>query len=190
MKQSVGAKTLAMPAPVWMVGTYDAAGKPNIMTIAWGGICNSQPVSVNVSLRKATYSYEAILARKAFTVSIPSEAQAAEVDYVGTVSGRDVDKFAATGLTPVRSEIVDAPYVAEAPIVIECRLVHHADLGLHTLFVGGILDVKADVAVIGEKGYPDISKVKPIVFDTGLRRYFGVGGFLANAWEVGKKFGQ
>ena len=121
MKQSAGAKTLAMPTPVWLVGTYDAVGKPNIMTIAWGGICNSQPASVNVSLRKATYSYEAIVARKAFTVSIPSERHAAEADYVGTVSGRDVDKFKATGFTPVRSEIDDAPYVAEAPIVIECR---------------------------------------------------------------------
>jgi flavin reductase (DIM6/NTAB) family NADH-FMN oxidoreductase RutF len=190
MKQSVGAKTLAMPAPVWLVGTYDAAGKPNIMTIAWGGICNSQPVSVNVSLRKATYSYEAIVARKAFTVSIPSERHAAEADYVGTVSGRDVDKFKATGFTPVRSEIVDAPYVAEAPIVIECRLVQQVDLGLHTLFVGGILDVKADVDAIGEKGYPDITKVRPLVFDTAHRRYFGIGDFVAKAWEVGKKFGQ
>ncbi|HEY5997269.1 MAG TPA: flavin reductase family protein [Candidatus Deferrimicrobiaceae bacterium] len=190
MKQSVGAKTLAMPAPVWMVGTYDAAGKPNIMTIAWGGICNSQPASVNVSLRKATYSYEAIVARKAFTVSIPSERHAAEADYVGTVSGRDVDKFKATGFTPVRSEIVDAPYVAEAPIVIECRLVHQVDLGLHTLFVGGILDVKAEVDTIGEKGYPDITKVGPLVFDTAHRRYFGIGAFVATAWEVGKKIGQ
>jgi flavin reductase (DIM6/NTAB) family NADH-FMN oxidoreductase RutF len=190
MKESVGAKTLATPAPVWMVGTYDAAGKPNIMTIAWGGICNSQPASVTVSLRKATYSYEAIVARKAFTVSIPSERHAAEVDYVGTVSGRDVDKFAATGFTPVRSGIVDAPYVAEAPIVIECRLVQQVDLGLHTLFVGGILDVKADVDAIGEKGYPDITKVRPLVFDTAHRRYFGIGDFVAKAWEVGKKFGQ
>lgn len=190
MKESVGAKTLATPAPVWLVGTYDAAGKPNIMTIAWGGICNSQPASVTVSLRKATYSYEAIVARKAFTVSIPSERHAAEADYVGTVSGRDVDKFGATGFTPVRSGIVDAPYVAEAPIVIECRLVQRVDLGLHTMFVGAILDVKADAGTIGEKGYPDITKVRPLVFDTAHRRYFGIGDFVANAWEAGKKIGQ
>jgi hypothetical protein len=35
MKQSIGAKTLAMPTPVWLVGTYDAKGKPNIMTAVW-----------------------------------------------------------------------------------------------------------------------------------------------------------
>jgi flavin reductase (DIM6/NTAB) family NADH-FMN oxidoreductase RutF len=189
MKESVGAKTLATPAPVWMVGTYDAAGKPNIMTVAWGGICNSQPASVTVSLRKATYSYDSIVARKAFTVSIPSERHAAEVDYVGTVSGRDVDKFAATGFTPVRSGIVDAPYVAEAPIVVECRLVQVVDLGLHTMFVGAILDVKADASTLGEKGYPDIEKVRPLIFDTAHRGYFGIGGRVAQAWEAGKKFG-
>jgi flavin reductase (DIM6/NTAB) family NADH-FMN oxidoreductase RutF len=190
MKQSVGAKTLAAPAPVWLVGTYDAAGKANVMTVAWGGICNSQPPSVNVSLRKATWSYEAIVSRKAFTVSILSERHAAEADYVGMVSGRDVDKFAVTGLTPVRSTIVDAPYVSEAPLVIECRLAHTADLGLHTLFVGEILDVKAETDVIGEKGYPELAKVRPLVFDTAHRGYYGIGAFVAKAWEAGKKYGQ
>ena len=190
MKQSLGAKTLATPAPVWLVGTYDAQGKPNVMTVAWGGTCNTQPASVNVSLRKATYSYEAIVARKAFTVSILSERHAAEADYAGLASGRDVDKFAATGLTPVRSDLVDAPYVSEAPIVVECRLVHTAELGLHTLFVGEILDVKADEETLGEKGYPEIGKVRPLLFDTAHRGYYGIGGRVAKAWEAGKKIGQ
>jgi flavin reductase (DIM6/NTAB) family NADH-FMN oxidoreductase RutF len=189
MKQSIGAKTLAMPAPVWVVGSYDSAGRPNVMTVAWGGICNSQPASVNVSLRKATYSYDAIVARKAFTVNILSERHAAEADYFGTVSGRDADKFAATGFTPVRSELVDAPWLAEAPVVIECRLVHTADLGLHTLFVGEILDVKADADAIGEKGYPAIEKVRPLIFDTAHRGYYGIGARIASAWDAGKKFG-
>ena len=64
MKQSLGPRTLAMPAPVWLVATYDAQGRPNFMTIAWGGICSSQPPCVTVSLRSATYSHSAILARK------------------------------------------------------------------------------------------------------------------------------
>ncbi len=185
MKQSVGAKTLAMPTPVWLVGTYDD-GKPNIMTIAWGGICCTQPPCVTVSLRKATHSYAAIVERKAFTVSIPAEGQAAQADYVGTVSGRDVDKFAACGWTPVRSELVDAPYVAEVPLVVECRLLHTLEIGLHTQFVGEIVDVKADPAVIGAKGYPDITKVKPIAWDPAHRGYYGMGAFLGLAWAIGK----
>ncbi len=190
MKQSLGAKTLATPSPVWLVGTYDDEGKANIMTAAWGGICCSDPPCVTVSLRKATHSHAAIKARGAYTVSIPSEAQAAGADYAGIVSGRDVDKFAACGWTPVRSELVDAPYVGEAPLVVECRLLHILEIGLHTQFVGEILDVKADEAVLGAKGYPDITKVKPLIWDTAHRGYYGIGAFLGKAWEIGKSIAK
>jgi flavin reductase (DIM6/NTAB) family NADH-FMN oxidoreductase RutF len=66
--KSFGAKTLAFPAPVWVVGTYDQNGRPNVMTAAWAGICCSSPPCVSVSLRKATYSYGNIISRKAFTI--------------------------------------------------------------------------------------------------------------------------
>ena len=75
MKKSLGAKTLLFPTPVLLVGTYDPDEKPNLMCAAWGGICCSQPPCVAVSLRKATYSYAAIVERKAFTMGIPSEDQ-------------------------------------------------------------------------------------------------------------------
>ena len=189
MKQSVGAKTLAMTTPAWLVGTYDDDGKPNIMTVAWGGICCSQPPCLTVSLRKATHSYNGIVARKGFSVNIPSEKQVAETDYAGIVSGRDIDKFAACGWTPVRSELVDAPYVAEVPLVVECRLIHTLEIGLHTQFVGEILDVKADQEVLGEKGYPDITKVQPFSWDPAHRGYYGIGAFLGKAWEIGKSLG-
>ncbi|MBI5657884.1 MAG: flavin reductase family protein [Geobacter sp.] len=189
MKTSIGAKTLAMPCPVWLVGTYDADGKANIMNAAWGGICCSQPPCVTVSLRRATHSYAAIEARRAFTVSIPAEAQVAEADYAGIVSGRDVDKFAACGWTPVKSELVDAPYVGEAPLVVECRLLHTLEIGLHTQFVGEIVDIKADESVLGDKGYPDITRVKPMVWDSAHRRYFRLGESIGTAWEIGKNIG-
>ena len=186
MKQSAGAKTLAMPTPVWLVGTYDADGRPNLMTIAWGGICCSQPPAVTVSLRRATHSYAAIGARRAFTVNIPGAAQVTEADYIGTVSGRDADKFAACGWTAVRSELVDAPYAAQVPLVLECRLIHTLEIGLHTQFVGEIVDVKAEQDVIGDKGYPDITRVQPFIWDPAHRRYFGLGECLGTAWEIGK----
>ena len=124
MKRSIGAKTLIYPTPTWIVGSYDKQGKPNGMTAAWGGICCSDPPCVAVSLRKATYSYGSLIERKAFTVSVPSQGQVKEADYFGLVSGRETDKFAATGLTPVRSDLVDAPYVQECPLVLECKVLH------------------------------------------------------------------
>jgi len=107
MKKSFGSKTLIFPTPVWCVGSYDTQGNPNVMTIAWGGICCSSPPCVTISLRKATYTYGNIMERKAYTLSVPSEAHAAAADFFGIVSGRTEDKFARTGLTAVRSELVD-----------------------------------------------------------------------------------
>jgi len=186
MKKSLGAKTLLFPTPVLMVGTYDQAGKPNLMSAAWGGICCSQPPCVAVSLRKATYSYACIIERKAFTVGIANREKMAEADYVGIVSGRDVDKFAAAGLTHVRSDLVDAPYAAEFPVVLECRLLHVLEIGLHTQFIGEIVDVKGDEDVFGDDGLLDIIKINPLIYDTSHRRYHGVGPLLAKAFSVGK----
>jgi len=190
VKRSLGAKTLAMPSPVWLVGTYDAAGKPNLMTAAWGEICCSKPPCVAVSLRRATYSYAAIEARKAFTISIPSERQARMADFVGIESGKDLDKFAVCRLEAVRSDLVDAPYVAETPLVLECRLLHTLEIGLHTLFVGEILDVKAEESVIGEKGKPDIEMVQPMIYDPAGQRYFGIGRALGRAFSIGSGLDQ
>lgn len=185
MKVSVGAKTIVYPTPVFIVGTYDAAGKPNVMAAAWGGICCSRPPCVAVSLRKATYTYGNIIARQAFTVSIPSEQYTREADYFGLVSGAREDKFAAAGLTPVRSELVDAPYVAEFPFALECKLLHTIEIGLHTQFIGEIVDIKADPAVLDANGVPDIEKVKPILFAPGGGTYYGVGRYLGKAFSIG-----
>ena len=187
MKKSVGAKTLLFPTPVLMVGTYDEAGKPNLMNAAWGGICCSDPPCVTVSIRKARYSYTNIEKHKAFTVGIACENKMAEADYVGIVSGRDVDKFSVSGLTPVRSEVVDAPYAAEFPVVLECRLLHTLEIGVHTQFIGEIIDVKADIEVFGEDGQLDIMKIKPLIYDTSHKGYHGVGPLLGKAYSVGKE---
>jgi flavin reductase (DIM6/NTAB) family NADH-FMN oxidoreductase RutF len=187
MKRSMGAKTIVFPTPTWIVGTYDNEGKANGATVAWGGICCSEPPCVAVSLRKATYSYGNIVERKAFTVSVPSEMHAKQADYFGIASGRNVDKFAAAGLTAVKSDLVDAPYVAEFPLVLECRLVHTFELGLHTQFVGQIIDAKADEDVLDDAGAPAIDKVRPFVFSPGNRTYYGIGEQIGKAFSIGKE---
>jgi len=189
MKKSLGAKTIAYPTPVFAVGTYDKDGKPNIMTAAWAGICSTKPASIAVALRSATYSHGNIFERKAFTISIPSEQYAKETDYIGIASGKNTDKFETAALTPVKSDLVDAPYVKEFPVILECRLLHVLDLGLHTQFIGEILDVKADESVLAENGLPDIEKVKPLIFAPGSRTYYGIGQFVGKAFSIGKEIG-
>ena len=187
VKKSIGARTLVYPTPVFIVGTYDKSGQPNVMTAAWAGICCSKPPCVTISLRRARYSYESIIQRKAFTVSMPSEEHVREADYFGIASGRNKDKFAVTGLTPVKSDLVDAPYVKEFPFVLECNLLKTVDIGVHTQFIGEIADIKAEENLLGDKGVPDIEKAKPIMFAPEIQAYYGVGNFLGNAFSIGKK---
>ncbi|BEH08610.1 MULTISPECIES: flavin reductase family protein [Geobacter] len=187
MKQSLGARTLLVPTPVLMVGTYGPTGTPNLMNAAWGGICCSDPPCVTVSVRKSRLTYDNIVQRKAFTVGIANEATMVAADYVGIASGRDVDKFAAAGLTHVAGEHVDAPYAAEFPLVLECRLLHTLELGIHTQFIGEIVDVKADEAILGEDGLPDILKIRPLVYDTAHKGYHAVGQLVGKAFSAGKK---
>ena len=185
MKKSLGPRISANPTPVWVIGSYDAQGRPNVMTAAWAGVCSSKPPCVAVSLRPATYSHGSILARRAFSVSIPSRRNMLEADYMGMASGREADKFAAAGLTPARCEHVDAPYVAEFPLILECKVLHVHDLGMHTQFVGEVMNVLADESALNAEGKPDMDLIQPFVYSPDTRSYHMVGPLAAKDFSVG-----
>lgn len=187
MKKSLGPRPMVFPLPAFLVGTYDADGRPNIMTAAWGGIAASEPPCLSVSIQPPRYTHEAILKNKAFTVSIPDSKLTAATDYAGLVSGRKHDKFAVTGLTAVASDLVKAPYVAECPVVIECELYKSLELGSHTLFVGRIVDVKAEDRISFEGGRLDMAGVDPILYNAG-GDYHRVGEAVGKGFAVGKQF--
>jgi flavin reductase (DIM6/NTAB) family NADH-FMN oxidoreductase RutF len=186
MKESLGAKALIYPAPVFVVGSYDKNGKPNVTTASWGGICCSQPPCVAVSLRNSTAGYENLLKRKAFTVSIPSEQYVKEVDYFGLVTGHNTAKLPAAKLTPLKSKLVDAPYVKEFPLVLECKVVDVAEIGMHTQFIGEIMDVKAESSILGPDGSVQILKLKPLIYCPDTQQYYGIGKLVANVFSAGK----
>jgi flavin reductase (DIM6/NTAB) family NADH-FMN oxidoreductase RutF len=187
VKKSLGAKTLLFPTPVLIVGSYDAKGVPNAMNAAWGGIACSEPPCVTISVRDHRKTYENIMAKKAFTVNIPSEKYMKEADYFGIVSGKTEDKFKASGLTPVKSDLVDAPYIKEFPLVLECALKETHKLGTHTQFIGEIKDVKAEESALNAKGFPDPEKMKAFMFDPATSAYYATGKLLGQAFTVGKK---
>lgn len=184
MKKSIGSNPIVYPNPVFIIGTYGKDGKPNAMAAAWGGIPCSAPPCVSISLREAIYTHGNIVNKEAFTVNIPSEDYVKEADYFGMASGGNEDKFKKTGLTPVRSKLVDAPYIEEFPLILECKLVHMAELGLHTHFTGEILDVKVDENLI-KNGSPDIELIKPFLYDHSFHAYYAIGKRLGNAFSVG-----
>jgi len=187
MKKSLGPKTIVFPTPVFIVGTYDKEGRANAMNVAWGGICCSSPPCVAISLRRATYTYGNIVENKAFTVNIPTENFIKEADYFGIVSGKKVDKFAKAKLTPKKGEYVYAPYVEEFPLCLECKLHSTLEIGLHTLFIGEILDVKAEKDILDQEEVCRIEKVKPLIFSPTDIAYYGLGQHLGQAFSIGKE---
>lgn len=190
MKISLGAKALFFPLPVFLVGTYDKEGKPNIMTAAWGGICCSEPPLFAVSIRKNRWTYDAVASRKGFTINVPAGSMAAQVDFAGIASGEKADKFTQLGFTAVQSELVDAPYVDECPVVLECALHSSLELGSHVQFIGEIKDVKATDECLDDKRKPIISLINPMVYDGAGREYYKLGTPLGKAFAGGKIFWQ
>jgi flavin reductase (DIM6/NTAB) family NADH-FMN oxidoreductase RutF len=106
-------------------------------------------------------------------------------DYFGIATGRDTDKFAAAGLTPVASDLVEAPYVGEFPFVLECKVIHVAELGLHTLFAGEILDVKVEERCLDAKGRPTAELLEPVWWGPSENQYYGLGENLGRAHRQG-----
>lgn len=183
-KKSLGVRSEIYPKPALVIGSYDKDGKPNMMTAAWIGICNSDPLSIAVSMRPATYSYGNVTEAKSFTVNIPSSELVKYVSYVGRFSGKDVDKFKETGLTPVKGEFVNAPYVKEFPIVIECELTEFHDLGSHRQFIGKVIDVKADEAILDADGKVDVNLLNPLIYAGG--NYYETGRLISKVGEAMK----
>ena len=169
MKKALGPVTLAYPMPAFLVAAYDEEGKANIMTAAWGGICCSNPPCIAVSVRPERWTHKAIVA--------------------GMVSGAREDKFSATGLTAVRSKVVDAPYVDECPLVLECELQATLELGSHTQFVGRILNVGIESDCLNESGQPDMYRIDPLLYDGGQKQYCRVGEPLGKAFSLGRQYG-
>lgn len=187
-KRALGARIPSLATPTWLVCTYDAQDRPNAMAVAWGGVCCSRPPSLQVSLRAATHTHGALLARRAFTVCVPNTTLVAEADYCGIASGRDVDKLAVAGLTPLLFPGLDAPYLAELPLIIGCRLTHHLEVGLHTLFVGEIVEVLADEAVLDPDGKVDLAALDALLYAPDQKVYYGVGPRIADAFSVGRQY--
>jgi flavin reductase (DIM6/NTAB) family NADH-FMN oxidoreductase RutF len=172
---------------VLIIGTYSPDGAPNIMNAAWGGIASSKPPCISVSLREATLSYHNIRHSQAFTVNIPSEKYLKEADFAGLVSGREHAKFEEAGLTPEKSERVNAPIVREFPYALECKLIRQVELGLHTMFIGEIVGIVAESEMLTSNQLPDIEKVHPMVYASTARSYYGIGAKLGTAFAVGKE---
>ncbi|MDO4786077.1 MAG: flavin reductase family protein [Fretibacterium sp.] len=186
MKKNIGPKTVGFPTPVVLVGTTDGEGRPNLVTLAWVGICCSEPPAVQVSLRPSRYSHAAIVDRGAFSVCVPSKRYMDQTDFCGIASGRSCDKFAAAGLTVESGPELGLPLVAEFPVCLECRLLHTFTVGSHDLFVGEIVSCSAEESVLDARGRLEPDALEALVYMPG-DGYYDLGPRLGSSFEVGKR---
>ena len=141
-----------MPWPVVLVSVADPThGRANLITIGAVAPACARPPTLGIAVTPLRYSYELIRNAREYVVNIPTVELAAAVDFCGSVSGRDLDKFQATGLTPLPGRRVSSPVVAECPINLECRVAKVAELGSHDFFFGEIVAVQVSEDVINEK---------------------------------------
>ena len=167
------------PCPVVLVTCVDGDSAPNIITLAWAGVVCSEPPMVGISIRPHRYSHSLIAKSGEFVVNMPTEDILLQTDYCGVVSGRDVDKFAKTGLTPIPASQVKPPLIKECPVNLECRTAQIISLGAHDLILGQVLATHIDEELLGEGGeIQSIKDAKPIAFSPLTSEYLSMGGII------------
>ncbi len=185
MKKNIGPKTRGFTSPVVLVGTTDKNGRKNLITLAWAGICCSEPPAIQISVRPGRYSHSSIVESGVFSVNMPSDKFLAETDCCGIASGRNSDKLELTGLTTVPGPVLGVPIVEEFPIAYECKLSHTLNVGSHDLFVGEVVSCLAEDRILGANNTIKASEGGLIAYmpEDG---YYSLGERLALSFNVGK----
>jgi flavin reductase (DIM6/NTAB) family NADH-FMN oxidoreductase RutF len=170
--------TALFPCPVVLVTCKGNEGKTNIITLAWAGIVCSDPPMIGISIRPHRFSYKLIDDSGEFVVNIPTEDLLGITDVCGMISGKDIDKFTETNLTPIRAEKIKPPLIEECPVNIECVVRKKIPLGVHHLFIGEVVQVHVDENVLDNEGNIDYAKTSSFVYNQG--EYWNLANRIAD----------
>jgi flavin reductase (DIM6/NTAB) family NADH-FMN oxidoreductase RutF len=178
-KKKIGPQTLLFPTPVLLVGVM-VSGKPNFMTVAWGGLACSKPPMLSVAIRGARYTLRGIKENMVFSVNIPKTGSVKNTDYCGVHSGTKVDKSKIFKVFYGNDQKI--PLIEECPVCFECKVVHQIELGSHVLVIGEIMETHIDEDCFDNE-MPSIKKIDPLVYATGSHNYYGIGAYVAEAFK-------
>jgi flavin reductase (DIM6/NTAB) family NADH-FMN oxidoreductase RutF len=186
-KQSWKPGTLIYPLPAVLVSCGESPEEYNLLTVAWTGTVCTNPPMCYISVRKERHSYDIIRRTGEFVINLTTEELARATDWCGVRSGRDENKWKTMGLTPMVTEHVKAPIVAESPLSICCRVRQVVELGSHDMFIADVVGIEADERYIDpQTGKFSLDKAKPIVYSHG--EYYTLGELIGHfGWSVRKK---
>lgn len=178
-----GALLAPVPPTLVTCGTMDA---PNILTVAWTGILSSTPAKTYISVRPQRHSYDIIKEQGEFVINLPTAPLVRATDFCGVRSGRDLDKFAAMGLTPVPAPPLGCPQLDESPVSILCRVTDILALGSHDMFLADIVGVEVAEEAIDPSGKLRLDRCQLLAYCHG--EYFALGKRLGTfGYSVRKK---
>lgn len=176
---------LLVPVPVALVscGTME---KPNLITIAWTGIINSQPPKTYISVRTERHSHQLISNTGEFVINLTTKQMVRPVDWCGIRSGRDYEKFDYTKLTAQPSFQLSCPRIAESPLSLECRVFEIVKMESHDMFLADIVSVAVEETLIDKKGKLCLDREDLLAYAHG--DYYALGEKLGSkGFSVRKK---
>lgn len=176
---------ITSPLPPTMV-TCGTVEEPNVFTVAWTGILNTQPPVTYISVRPERYSYELIKQSGEFVINLPTQQLIRAVDYCGVKSGRNTDKFKEMNLSAEPAEEISAPILAQSPVNIECKVRDIVELGTHHMFIADIVSLNVAKELLDNAGKLHLDKANLIAYAHG--EYFALGKKLGTfGYSVRKK---
>lgn len=179
MKKSIS-PNVHFPMPVAVIGTM-FQGEPNYSTVAWISRVNVSPPMIGFGISKNSVTAKAVLLQKEFSVNFPGKDLMREVDFVGMVSRKNVDKSDIFNFS--LGDCKKAPLIDKAPVNIACKLIDRIELPSNLWIVGEIVDAWCAEEFISE-GIPDFVKMKSYLITMPDNNYHAIGKDLGKAWTV------
>ncbi|MCL6471875.1 MAG: flavin reductase family protein [Firmicutes bacterium] len=166
-----------LPLPLALITVANKNEVPDVFTASWIGVLCPDPLYIGVGIDAANYAHELIEDNGEFTVNVMPEGFIKEMDLLGRISGRDVDKFEEARLTAHPSKEVKAPTILEASVSIECRVQEVLRLGTHDFYVGRALITYVEESVL-HAGKINVEALRPVAYA------------VDSYWSIGRKIGS
>jgi len=155
------ARRLLAGAPVVLVTTR-WHGVANVMPVAWNMPLSHDPPLVGIAIHPSRHTYDMLRLSQEFALNVPSRRLMNHVQYLGTVSGRDVQKIDMAKLPTFKAQRVDAPLLEGCLAHVECSVEEVLHLGDHYLFVGKVLAAQAEREAFEEAWLLEDDDYKPL----------------------------
>ena len=185
MKKQIKTTEAIFPMPVLLISTFKEDGSVDVMNAAWGTMLDRDVVALNLTETHKTV--QNIKERGGFVIHIADAKHVVEADFFGDVSGnKEPEKFKKSGLSFVKSDLVDAPVINELPIAMECEFIEYQNDDTGIGVIGKVLRTSVEEEHLKD-GRVDIDSVEAIAFDPYTHGYYKVGGRVGEAFSDGLK---